>query len=285
MTDTPSPEQISRALASLSEARDARQRLTRALHLALPVTEAVSIAVEREPDALTWRGVRVAIDDDDALVAHSLAVAGRCDEDHFLDLEQPSAYWVKVIRSGARRHLFGAQLLFGLGEISLDDGVDEGVAADVVAWALSGAEPPGVVGDALVDGTPQRWIVRSSALPVDGVGPAPVSLEQIAETVRRELGGSDVEIVDFGDVHGRGREAELIVDRPDAELVVPVVLEGPGAVVGVSGEAMVVTEATPPWRLDGFDVLGASRQGDGVVMRHHASGYRVLVTRRIEPAD
>jgi hypothetical protein len=285
ITQPPSAEQISLALGRLPNyPRDEAQALTRALHLALPADEIPLMVVTRESDGLHYRGTVIPEGDGVAEVASRVARAGWRRDDLFLDLDAEPSSWIKVVRSGSRRIAFGARLLFGTPELSLEDGVPEEVAYAVVQLAIDQAvQAPQILflssEPVLLDGDAASWTLRSGDTMRWSEGP-PMAMGNLtlgfAERIRVELGGDTVELVEL--VHGQddSSDVEVIVERGEWEFIVPAVITHAAEVIGVPSGAMVeddVNVALP----DDFKAVGLSRFEDAIVAVHTPTAYRVLV--------
>ena len=160
----PSGKQIRAALRRLP--RD--PGLAGALHLALPVGEVPSIAVRHTGRGLTYRGQLVPPRPDYADLAAEVARAGHMPSDCYLDLSEEPDGWVKVLRTGTKKVMFGAQLLFGAPRILLEPSLTEDAGIAVLKTWLDGSilAPPSIVtvgtGRVLVAGTRDSWVVFSA---------------------------------------------------------------------------------------------------------------------------
>jgi hypothetical protein len=160
----PSGKQIRAALRRLP----CDPGLAGALHLALPVGEVPSIAVRHTGQGFTYRGQLVRPRQDYADLAAEVARAGHMPSDCYLDLSGAPSGWAKVLRTGTKKVMFGAQLLFGAPRILLEPSLGEAVGIAILETWLDGSilALPSIVTvgteRVLVAGTRDSWVVFSA---------------------------------------------------------------------------------------------------------------------------
>lgn len=267
-----------------------------AVHLALPVDCVVGIDARFDGEVWTWRDHSVAETGDFAADAADLAARGHRDGDFYLDLAGDPAGWVKTLRSGARRIVYGMDALFGGPLISADDDVTNAqVAAVVGARVHSGlGGVPTVVGDGenavLVDGTAASWVVRSVShgeteqevcRRVDAVEPISVITNAVYDLGARliaELGGSELETVVLGSRRPGTLDVEYLCRVGSWDVVVPATVSATCEMVGViMADTTPAAKSTAENLPGGFTLVGEARHEQALVAEHDESCWRVLL--------
>lgn len=281
----PSTEAVARALGRLPQAASRRAA---ALHLALPVGEVPGIAVRRAEGRLRYRGVVVAESTDAVADAVAVVAAGHTGDDTYLELDGEPLGWLKLVRSGNRRVLFGTDVLFGAPLVSIEDGVPASVATEMFRRHLAGelAGPPVVdfVGgvSVLVDGIAASWVLRlgsgGEVEEAEHDRPPVEHPEEFASVLAAEMGAGAVEVVELGSRSVGTTDVEYLLSLESGwQVIVPVTLTPTTELVGVEPGSIGVAPAAelPP----GYRWLGRSVWEDAMVAEHLASGYVVMLRR------
>lgn len=276
-----SAAELRHALTRLNLALSPNQQVSAALYVGLPVDVVPSLTCTRGRATLSFRSQVVplrtetpeSVCEDVAGLVASTHVAG----DQYPDPDGPVVSWVRVVRSGTRRLVFGTRTLLGLPEVVAESGVSESDVRDVLTEA-SVVPPavPAVVCGVIVDGSVNQWVLRSTKSPTPAPPPPPVDLDETAEQILTEVSGESVSVVLIGEY-----DARVIVDCGSFEVVVPVRYDAGALLVGVPasdedhvGAAELPTEATE------YVVLSAGAVPGETIALHEPSGLRVIVSTR-----
>lgn len=282
-TVPPSADSLRRALTRINPPSP-RAALA---HLALPATDVPGIAATADATGWAWRGVHVTSTGDDAADLAALAGAGARPGDRWADLDGPTAGWVKIVRSGARRILFGTDTLFGGPLVAADEGVsDRAALACFAAWLDGGRlQPPQVLdtpaGAVLVDGSPTSIVLRAPhADPGPAADPPPLhhAVARLAAELADDLAADHVEAVELASRAAGTVDVEFCATVAGGwEILVPAIVAADGEMVGVDPAQLVAAEvAALP---DGYEWAGRDSFEGLAAGRHRASGLVVLVRR------
>lgn len=288
VTNPHAAEAIRVALAGLAKPISPRAA---ALHLALPVDVAPSIAVRGVPGGWRYRGNVVTETADPAADAAALAEAGHRDGDTYHDLSAAPVTWTKLIASGHRRVLFGTDTLFGAPLVAVADGVTRGSALEVLAGHLGGetVNAPSLVptrdGTVLVEGNPGSWTLRPGFKPepqrrhgldLETQEDALAAIETCGRGLTSELQGTRYTFEVAGEEHPGMVDVEYTVDLEDGWVAkVPVSVSGASELVGVpQGAVQPGPGADVP---EGYTYRGVA--GGKTVAYHETSGTLLRLER------
>jgi hypothetical protein len=156
----PTATQLRMALAELD--LHGERRASAAMHLAMPVTAPIGLSVKTDGESWSFDEVTIARTDDPIADALRLAELTFSEKFRYHRLDGHRVLWGKILRSGADRILFGADLLFGM---PVPHGTTEVHAGDILEvahiWNKERFEMPAVIttprgSTLLVSGSEQR---------------------------------------------------------------------------------------------------------------------------------
>jgi hypothetical protein len=269
----PTADAVRQALIHLGREGD----LEVALHLALP-RPCPHSAVERRDGHLHWRGNAVPQRGSVVDTAVEMAIAGRRDDDQWLDLDAGETTWVKWVESGTRWYAHGPGFLYDGPTLTTEGAVPDGVRQELIRMTVDRKRPspPFVIstdnGSCLVAGDSHTWhAVADSCPPTPPPGRA-MDRETLCHSVVDKLGGTIASL----------DEDRVVVTVQDTWLVdVPVRCFERSALIGVT--AFRVGDLPDPSSLPvGYEAVGFDGEGQLVVC-HLPSGIRGVLTRKWAP--
>lgn len=287
MSTAPTAAQVTGALTRLPGAPDQARA---ALHVALPVTAAVGPDAWAADGRVHFRGFSEPLAEDAPSSVARLARRAQRPADTFVDLTAEPHTWVKVLPSGARRVVFGTDVLFGTPLASLEDGVEEGAALE---WAqlCSGSSVPDLPlvlpSGVMVDGNRGRAVLRGAAgrAPWPAMGTVVNTLEERARLIAGRVK------VDFDGLSVTCRRDRVVfpgTERFSCQVVlddawvaeVPLTVSAGSELVGARPGDALVCDVTGPGLPEQFSVLGPRAADGALVVRHDPTGI-VAVARNV----
>lgn len=271
-------------LSALGRCGSVASTAAAALHLALPIDAVGGIDAWRDQTGWHWRDVTVPAFGDPIDEIVELVRRGQREDDQLLELSGDPLSWLKILRSGTRRIVFGSDLLFDLPPIVVDLSVSDELVVGVCRRSLAGArfEAPAVVvvGDetALLDGHAGAWTIRDVTATSESVRDDVWDIERLAAEIAIGLGAASIETVELGQRIEGALDVEYLASLDDGwEVVVPATLGHGGELVGLGlDEIDEGPDADVP---EGFRHLGRVAGEDAVAAEHEETGLRALVRR------
>jgi hypothetical protein len=245
--------------------------------LALPDDELPGACWSRCRDRISYRGAHLEVRDaDDPSAVADWAQAFWCDQDRSLPPVGPVHHWVRSVRSGSSRWVWGPAELWSGPRLRTTTDVTVQQVVDLLGrwWAGEDVGPPALVGDGdnvlLLDSDRVGWSLSSDAVArTADSGPAPI-MADLAASLSYDVDGKDWALEPTGPttwvchlrLDGWTALVDLRVHRHSA------IVGRPAHLPGSSGR----TPALPP----GWTVQSSS---DDTVAAVHRTGLRAVLRR------
>lgn len=244
-----------------------------ALHLVMPISEIMGIAVVKTSKGWYWRGALLEVGENVPTSVLKFVKNNANPEDSFLDLDAPQESWLKISKSGSRLVAFGAEFLFGaptlLGEPSLRA---EDFQDALRYWKEHGSNPLTLTSSRgttlLIDQDENCWFLRN-AQKVETAQLASsesIDLEELGADIAKDLNAKLVGFLQIGS-NSAGLEVEYHFSVDRHSVIVPVIIARSSFIIGVqSGDLLDVLdwEEIPGWVWRGWDRWSNSKVAENL---------------------